>query len=270
MKKAIFFLILFCHLFSFSGCTIRSREYREYYSHLRRTPFPRPEMQETDYFLVVLVDACHLDYTNPSSFFNSVAKHPSDGAKTGSVGHAWIYLQSPDCCIEGGHSGEGNIEQVCYFDGLMDEYERGGRNPVKYLWNTLNDGFFQKGSGGHRPTFAAKFDLTPRQFQTILDFIHPAHYPYNQYALTGSQCSSFVEKVLALIGLDLNTEMTMTLPSSFYFRGECIHLWDDPAYSQITFASPDELEKELIRLVEEGQAEAALSWYSKRANRLSN
>lgn len=262
-----------------SSCTWRSEEYRNFYAHLQKPHPPWPCMQEEEYFLIILVDACHLDYTRESLFFQSIAKHPSNGSKHGDIGHAWIYLQGRHqghlLAIEGGHSGEIEEPPVRYFDGMMNYNDYGYANPtaeqmlhpcyepnpIKYLWTIRKDGFFQKGSGGHYPTFAAKVSLTPEQFENILSFIH--HYPYRYYALLGSQCCSFVTRVAALANLSLASKTTMTLNPSIYYRNTWIRLWEDPRYSTITFATPDVLEKSLIQAVENGQAEYALDWYLK-------
>ena len=269
-------------LFSFSSCVCRSIEYRNFYSHLQK---PRPSwqpmkpMEPSDYFLIILVDARHLDYTGGVKFFDSVAKHPSDGSKNRDVGHAWIYLQGmrneQKIIVEGGHSGEKDEQPARYFDGLMNYNEYGSStpteedilnpkyepNPVKYLWTEREDGFFQKGSGGHRPTFAAKIKLTRRQFEKILHFIHPSRYPYKKYALLGQQCSSFVTQVAAIAGLQLASHTTMKIAPQICYGKRSIRLWEDPRYAEICFATPDMIEKSLIEAVEEGLAESALKWY---------
>lgn len=236
-------------------------------------------MEPSDYFLVLLVDARHLDYTSGNKFFKSVAKHPSDGSKNRDVGHAWIYLQGKrngqTIVIEGGHSGERMEEPARYFDGLVNYNLWGSANPtdeefhkpcyepnpVRYLWTAREDGFFQKGSGGHRPTFAAKVSLTRRQFEQILYFIHPSRYPYHEYALVGRQCSSFVTQVAKIAGLQLASHTIMNISPRMNYGRQQIRLWEDPCYSTIEFATPDVIEKSLIQEVEEGRAEYALKWY---------
>jgi hypothetical protein len=258
-------LTSFCLLLLLTSCVWRSEEYRQFYAHLQRPrAFWRP-MQEDEYFLVILVDARHLDYTQTDKFLHSVAKHPSDGSKTRDVGHAWIYLQGKwqgqRLIIEGGHSGEREEYPPRYFDGLMNYHEEGYANPIEYLWTVREDGFFQKGSGGHRPTFAAKVSLTQGQFYRILRFIHPRYYPYQHYSLLGPQCSSFVTQVAALAGLNLSSHVTMHLAPRVCYGGRIIRLWQDPHYATITFSTPDVIEKSLMNAVKEGKAEYALDWY---------
>lgn len=262
-----------------SSCVWRSEEYYHFYTYLQKPHSSWQSMQEEDYFLIILVDARHLDYTHASRLFHSIAKHPSDGSKNGDVGHAWIYLQGYHqgrrIVLEGGHSGEIEEHPVRYFDGIMNYQEWGYANPttepmlcpryepnpIKYLWTRRKDGFFQQGSGGHRPTFAAKFSLTPQQFEQILHFVQPCHYPYEEYALLGSQCSSFVTQVAALVGLTLHSEITMRVTPYFYYSKTKIRLWEDPRYAFLTFATPDRVEKSLLQAVERGEAEYALDWY---------
>jgi hypothetical protein len=226
-------------------------------------------MRESDYFLIVLVNARHLDYTDTVSFFNTVAKHPSDGSLTGDFGHAWIFLKGKlkgeTILIEGGHSGERGVMQARYFDGIMnynDSISPHEPNPAKYLWETLNDGYFEKGSGGHRPTFAAKVDLTENEFMNILAFIHPSSYPYMQYALTGQQCSSFAAQAAALGHFYFESETTMAIRPRVWYGNQWVRLWDDPCYSTIRFATPDVIEKGLMKAVKEGRAENAIDWYN--------
>lgn len=270
-----FGIIAFLFLFS---CTCRSREYQHFYAHLQNFQTPYHPMQEDDYFLIILVDACHLDYTDACRFFQSVAIHPN-GSRRGDIGHAWIYLQGK-CngrifVLEGGHSGEKEEPPARYFDGIMNYNDWGYANPtpeqircpryelnpIQYLWTIRKDGFFQKGSGGHYPTFAAKISLSPQQFEQILSFIRPSYYPYRYYGLMGPQCCTFAAQVAALAGLSLATQMTMHIVPCIYYEKTWIRLWEDPCYSRITFSTPDVLEKSLIKAVENGEAEYALDWY---------
>jgi hypothetical protein len=236
-------------------------------------------MREDDYFLIILVDACHLDYTDACQFFQSVAVHPN-GSRRGDVGHAWIYLQGK-CgdgrlfVLEGGHSGERIEPPARYFDGIMNyndwgyanpsreqiRHPRYEPNPIKYLWTMREDGFFQKGSGGHCPTFAAKISLSREQFEEILSFVRPSQYPYRNYALMGPQCCTFAAQVAALAGLSLKTQTVMHISPAIYYGKTWIRLWEDPCYSTLVFSTPDVLEKSLIEAVNNGKAEYALDWY---------
>lgn len=253
-----------------TGCRHPSSQgYQEMYAHLKSVPKPSTPLVLSDYFLVIFVEARHLDYTNNRSFLRTVAKHPSDGSKNRDVGHAWIYLQGnvngESICLHGGHSGETGRHQARYFDGIMNNLEYGCANPqpyqyhqkevnpIKYLWEVQRDGFFQYGSGGHRATYAAKIDLTSEQFQRIWDFIRS--YPFSEYSLTGKQCSSFIVQLASFAGLDLECEVTMQIDPVLYLRGEALRLWEDPLYSQLTIATPDILEKSLMQAVSEGRAQ---------------
>ncbi len=286
MKKYFFSIFTKCagSLFIFSfvylvSCCPQSLSYREFYSHLHQKCIDRTVMRESEFFLIILVDACHLDYTDNKSFLYTVAKHPADGTTNGQVGHAWIYLQGSingeKIVLEGGHSGELGERQCKYFDGIMNYNDYGfanpsikqrenpiyEANPIKYLWAVQNDGFFQEGSGEHRPTFAAKIDLTEEQFVKIMGFMKYG-YPYRQYALTKNQCSSFVAKVAALADFHISYEICMPIDQKIYFGERHVRFWEDPRYSYIRFATPDIVEKSLMKAVHEGTAEYALDWYT--------
>lgn len=282
MKNCFKFIGIFLFLL-FTSCVYPSKEYQYFYSHLQTFQLPRQSMREEDYFLIILVEACHLDYTNTSQFFQTVAIHPSNGSTRSDLGHAWIYLKGKGkngtpFVLEGGHSGERQDVPVGYFEGIMNYNDWGYANPteaqmchpryepnpIKYLWTMRKDGFFQKGSGGHCPTFAAKISLSAQQFEEILSFIRPRHYPYQDYALMGPQCCTFVSQVAALAGLTLKAQMTMHIYPWLYYRNTRIRLWEDPRYSIMTFATPDIVEKNLMQAVKDGQAEYALDWYLER------
>jgi hypothetical protein len=236
-------------------------------------------MDESESVLVLLVDAKHLNYSNSQKLLQSLAKNPESFSKNGSFGHAWIYVRGiidGHCVeVEGGHSGERGILDPKYFDGIMNYIEYGQANPtkervekiydepdpIKYLWAPLHDGFYQKGSGGHEPTFAAKIDITNEQFKKIIDFINPANYDYANYSLTHHQCTSFVAQVAALIGVNLPYEITVPVQQHVRFGLTKYQLWTDPFYSKLTIPSPDVLEKSLIQLVIDGHAEDALDRY---------
>lgn len=213
-------------------------------------------MSYSPYSLVMLVSARHLDYTDAKTLVQSIARSQD-------FGHAWIHLmgerEGKAISIEGGHSGELGISEPRFFDKVMQACEAGEANPIKELWAPLSDGFFQRGSGGHRATFAAKVSLTPEQFEAILALIEKGKYPFSTYSLTTLQCCSFVLQAAAIAGLQLNCDVIVSLPPNLIFRGEKIHLWSDPHYKEFSFSSPDLLQKALIDAVKEGRAENALT-----------
>lgn len=220
----------------------------------------RERFHESACFIILAIDARHLDYTHASLFLKSVAKHPSDGSKNSDFGHAWIYLKKGDEVFEGGHSAERGFLQPRYIEGVCLLAEKGDPNPGRYLWAEQQDGYCELGSGGHRPTFAAKIDLSEEQYEQVVAFI--AQYPFNHYAISGHNCASFVADIAALIGLPLDYQETLMLPP--IVMG--MPLWRDPCYACITIASPDRLEKSLIDLVRTGQAEPARQWLIRHNN----
>jgi len=265
--KSLFPLFIFGCLLAFSqgySANSKAKIYQQQYTHLKESKIYPSDFQETDYYLVVLVDAKHLDYSNSQSFLTSFTKHPSTGNKSCNVGHAWLYLKGDKRVIEGGHSGELGIVQPKYVDGIMSLVEIADLNPARYLWESLNDGFFQEGNGGHNPTFAVKIDLTEKQFSDICMFIDTHNYPYKDYSLTKRQCASFISQVLSLVDIKIDTDVTMRINQYVRVGGLRAKLWEDQKYSSITFSSPDIVEKSLMALVDDGKAEYALPWYKKK------
>lgn len=252
-------------LICLAGCSAvpTSSSYREFYAPADSPP-TSPSFTESPYYLVFLVEARHLDYTDPASFLRTLAKHPSDGSKNGDVGHAWIYLKGEEV-LEGGQSGETGWYQPRYWEGVLDNIALGSRNPASYLFCNQCDGFFQEGNGGHWPTFAAKVNISKDEYEQINAFI--ASYPFQEYSLTERQCGSFVREIAHLVQIELQDEVSLAIPSTIWIREERCTLWEDERYSGLKFSSPDRIEMSLMQLVREGKGEAALPWYQKIGKR---
>ena len=212
-------------------------------------------------FLILLVDAPHFNYNDSNSLLATWAKHPATGCKRGHVGHAWIYLAGERGIFEGGHSGETGVVNPKYLEGIARRADEGSPNPAAYLWESLDDGFLQIGNGGHRPTYAVAITLNALQYDAIARFVDPRCYPYRCYSLTRRQCVSFVAQVAALAGLELDVDVTVGLPPHLHVGPTTLPLWRDPAYSTLSFASPDRLETSLKRAVAQGLAQPVLQWY---------
>jgi hypothetical protein len=217
-------------------------------------------MVERGPFIIFLVNARHLDYGRTDTLLQTMAKHPSDGSKNSDVGHAWIYMKWEGGEFEGGFSAETGVIQPTYLHGVSLLAERGDANPACYLFCRQKDGHLQQGSGGHRPTYAAKVDITEAQAKAILACIDT--YPYEDYALSGKSCATFVQDIAKCIGIDLCVEQTLFIDQEISFRGERIRMWEDDCWSMLRVATPDRLERSLIELVAEGRAEEALRWFT--------
>ncbi len=265
------FLIAF--VFFFASCQPRTFKdsYHAQYAHLsdvQKQIQQEPHHQkESDFYLVILVDAKHLDYSDIDSLLSTIAKHPN-GSRSRDYGHAWIKLvgmkDGNKVMLEGGHSGELGRTTPTYLDGvyvLATKKPIPDPNPVHYLFSSLPDGFFQKGSGGHKPTFACRRELTEDQFKIIWDFCTKDAYNFSKYSLIENQCTHFVVRVAALAGLELDAEVTMNIPKKAKFWNREILLWNDPRYSSISFLSPDALEKSMLLCVKSETATPCLKWY---------
>ena len=216
-------------------------------------------MTPSDYQLVILVCARHLDYSNSQALLKTVAKHPQDGGLTGDVGHTWILLKGGDEILEGGHSGELGVHEPKYFDGIMDLFEAGDPNPVRYMHKTLHDGYFEEGAGGFSPTYAIKKDLTLEQYQQIRAII--VTYNYTNYSLMQRQCLVFVNEIAKVAGLELSSRITVPIGQYVRVGNQYFKVWTDRRYATLELMSPDLFEKSMMDAVYEGEAEYALDWY---------
>jgi hypothetical protein len=219
----------------------------------------QPLPQNSSY-MIISVDAKHLDYSCAESFMMSMTLNQ------GYVGHAWLCLNHNGMCIEGGHSGERGITQPRYCDMIQNNLDYGypnpteeqkqhprfEPNPIKCLWENQNDGFFQRGSGNHRATYAVYIPLDDATAAKIQTYIQA--YPFHDYSLIGNQCTSFCAQAAAIAGLELEDQVTLPIEQFVKFKRCAYKLWEDPLYNQITFPSPDVLEKSLKKAVKEHKA----------------
>ncbi|MCB1118418.1 MAG: hypothetical protein KDK65_00500 [Chlamydiia bacterium] len=196
---------------------------------------------ETPPELTVYIAAPHLDYSSTDALLYSLSQRPR---LEGIFGHVWIRLKGPQGTLVGGHSGEIDSTQPRYFDGVMDLVDANRPNPVSYLATLRNDGFFQYGSGGHRPTSRHTFSLTQEQYHRLLKTI--SSYDFSHYALSNHQCCTFATTLLTSLNINTDTTLTLPLAKEIHFGGCPITLWHDPTYSTFTFASPDKLERSLL------------------------
>ncbi len=250
MIRVIFFLIFLTGCYR-SGDSLRECE--------------RSSVQfqgETEYALVVLVDARHLDYSSPSSYLTTLSQTPFSH-----TGHAWVLLigkqDGHPWIFEGGHTGEFGRLAPRYFDELVQLSRCKDPNPAKYLFSPLPDGRLEIGSGDHKPTLAAAFSITKEGFDRIMRLFDPDGYDFSQWGLRGPHCVHFVLSCLACVDVDLSCQKEIDLPSSFTYNGEKIALWTDSAYSRLTTETPELLEEQLIDQVYKGGALVATKWYRK-------
>jgi hypothetical protein len=234
------------------------------------------ESRASPHYLVLLVHATGLDYQNQANLLRSLYKSQMKG---GFVGHAWVLLSGIEngrrTIVEAGLSPRG-ATGLQFFQGVLqlaefgyvdptDEQKNHPRHepdPISYLWLDQGNGYLQPASEHSlRPTYAAKLDLNPDQYQRIKARLDPELPSHRSFQLTGQQCSSFVAELAALAGVKLKHQVTMAIPREVQYNGRRVRLWTDPRYSSITLSTPDVVQEDLKRLVASGRAVDALSWY---------
>lgn len=274
--QLVFAIVLLFHSCAQAPTT---QSWRQHYSYLQKS-FPHNDsITETDYYIVFLVTARHLNYWDTKELAKSLIRF-SNGK--GDIGHSWFYLKGikdgRTFILEGGQSWRVGKTQPDFFKGVRNYIQYGYANPtntekrnpryepnpVKYLWGERKSGFFQTGSGGFRPTFAAKVDLTKEKFDKILDYIDRRKYPFERFSIVGNQCSSFVARVASIAGLHLKHQVIVRVEPQLRVGNQQYRLWTDPRYSKIDFSTPDMIERSLMEAVERGEAEYALGWYLNR------
>lgn len=261
--------MLFCTVVGalFFGCSPRlSDAYAKEYSYLRDirecAPLCRQFQGKEEYFLVVLVDARHLDYASPDKFFASM-RYGVLFPQEPTIGHAWIVLSGvvngKPWRFEGGHTGEFGVTAPRYFDEVVRRSQEKDPNPAQYLFTSLSDGRLQKGSGGHEPTLSVAFSLTEQEFLSIFTLL--TTYNFSEWSLQHHQCVHFVCSCLKALQIDIPCERVMRLPSTFLWKGDKVDLWQDRKYEMLSLPTPEALERALFEKVLQKKAFLATKWY---------
>ena len=269
MKKIIYSGLIFFMAFAVLCATKTTDNWMWRYSYLEDLHQSTTNLPQFDphneYFLVVLVDAHHADYSSPYAYLSTLAssfiKHHSPDP-----GHAWIVLggkkDGEPWIFEGGHSVDcSHLTKAYVQDMLGFTRKESDPNPARFLFQTTMDGFFEYGPGDNRPTFAAAFPLTEEGFERICKLFEEDGYDFSQWGIKGPNCVQFALTCLASIGIELDCQDMLPLPSALSVLGKDIHLWSDETYSSLPIKTPDLLEKRLWELVKKGNAFCATRWY---------
>jgi hypothetical protein len=263
LKKALYLFFLFFCFLSLSSCThsFLDTTYHQQYRYLKKEKKQIESLPNDDFSVVFFVSARHLDYASAPRFLRSLDINPLSKKTRLSFGHAWFSLKGmEEEIIEGGHSGELGLNQAKYFEGVVNNIKYGysnpdliqkkqnhyERNPIKYLWETIYDGFFQIGNGGYSPTLALYVPLNKLQYKSLRKLVSEDNYNYFAYSISKNQCCNLIINMGKEIGLDFSAEKKISLPRYIQFDKESLRFWEDDIYSQFIFLSPDELEKSLL------------------------
>lgn len=240
-------------LFLLTSCSPHvSSRYKEQYAHIKEGKrLPKARAAVNDPLVIFYVAAPRLDYSDARFFLKTMMKHPVDYSLNADVGHAWVYLKRGEEEYELGHTGEFGQEKPKYLDGVFEKAGQKDPNPISYLWEEMNDGILQKGSGGHTPTFAGLLEVSDETFEAILEWIES--YPKKNYGLTTRHCCTFALGIAELCGLSGFSEKTLEIPKVLRVGKQEVELWKDPKYSKLSFLTPDSFEKDLIRWAKEGK-----------------
>ncbi len=263
----IFSLIAVTFIVSYLGMATDEWQWRySYLDELRLSSETLPQFNPTDeYFLVVLVDARHADYTSPRAYLSTltssmIKQHSPD------PGHAWIVLagkkDGKPWIFEGGHSVDCSLLTKNYVANIFGftSIDK-DPNPARHLFLPTKQGLFEYGPGENRPTFGAAVPLTKEGFEKILKLFEEDGYNFSNWGIEGPNCVQFALSCLASVGVEFNCEDFLPVPESFSFFGNEFRLWSDPSYSTLNIKTPDLLEKRLWELVKSGSAFCATQWY---------
>lgn len=269
MKRVLYICAAIATAFVISYCAKVDENWMWRYSYLdelRATEGLLPQFCPTnDYFLVVLVDARHADYSSPRAYLSTltsslIKQHSPD------PGHAWIVLAGKKdgkfWIFEGGHSVDCSLVVRKYINNILGlTSKEKDPNPARYLFKPTKEGMFEYGPGENVPTFGAAIPLTEEGFERISALFEEDGYDFSKWGIQGPNCVQFALSCLASIGIEFDCEDALAVPPSVSFFGKDFRLWSNPLYSSITIKTPDLLEKRLWELVKSGSAFCATKWY---------
>ena len=225
---------------------------------------PSPLYTSFHYALAIFVEAPHLSYRDTQSLLYSLQKRKRKCPQKNAFGHAWVQIlrflpqeKTEEVLWEGSLSGE--REGTSYFEALDHYFESrelllrkekkradlAKESPIDLLTKSLPNGYLQRGSGGHEPTYGAAILLSEKQTLDLLYFVDSPIYPYVHYSLTQHQCVDFVTQVAALVGWILPHRITLPINSSITFEKKQYTLCKDQNDRSLSFSSPDRLEESL-------------------------
>ncbi len=219
----------------------------------------RPGDPSGEYNLYLLTHAVGLSFEDAGTLMETLYKHPRGDKKAGTVGHAWVMLESPDELLEFGHTGEYGARKPTYYDGFYEYVRDDHPDPASYLFEDLTDGRYHEGNEGHEPTFVAKIPIDAAAHARIRAFMDA--YPYPTFSMVDQVCTDYVSGIAAQAGVNLAHRIELEFPPEVWFRGRTIPMWTDPRYRDFEVGSPDVLEEDLRALVEAGIATDVTAWY---------
>jgi hypothetical protein len=269
MKRTIFICFLIAIAITFSYCTTvnegwlwRYSYLEELYSCAESAPQFTPQ---GEYFLVVLVDARHADYSSSRAYLSTLTSSMIR-ERSPDPGHAWIVLagikDGEPWIFEGGHSVDCNLLTKNYIKNILGLSSHGKeKNPARYLFQRTKNGLFEYGRGDNIPTFAAAIPLTKEGFDRILKLFEEDGYDFSKWGIEGPNCVQFALSCLASVGIEFDCEDALPVPPALSFFGNEFRLWSDPSHATLTIKTPDLLEKRLWELVKQGSAICATQWY---------
>jgi len=194
------------------------------------------------YYLYILNEAVHWDYSSPASFLFSLWQRP--------WAHSWLILESPQDRLEFGHTGDLGQAKQRYHVGVMQRIRHRDPNPIAYMWQTMSDGQLQIGKPDRPPTFVWRMPMTRRRHQLIYDYV--MHRKYDQFGVRSNNCTDLVIETAALAGIHLMHRIRLTWPPEAKFLGRTRRVWTDPQYRILEFSSPDVLEADLRQIARSG------------------
>jgi hypothetical protein len=229
--------------------------------------------------LIILVDARELSSETPLRLWESLTSPRTIEDKgLGIVGHAWVYLHAKldgeEWTIEGGHSGDIGKLYPCYFDAVERLSTWGNlnatppmrpwkpdRNPVRVFWEDKWDGFFQEGSGGHRPTYSVYLELNEEQVRSMRSLLSGRDYLFERYNLMNHQCCSFIQEIALRLDLEVSSQILFPIPKYIQAGPNCIQLWSQDRYSTLPILTPGLLQEDMKKWVAGGKAKPGYMYY---------
>ncbi len=194
-----------------------------------------------EYLLIVAVDAKNFNYSDLGSYLTSLTLDEHRD-----VGHAWValkgHINGMPVCLMGGHSGEFGQTAPRYLDTFYYLVKQNDPNPVSALFKIRQDGVFEEGNGGHKPTFAVAFVLNKESFQKVLKLLERDGYDFASYNLLNHHCVHFAATCLAVAGFPVEVSSWYELPQRGEIFGIPVQLWSQKEYSGFELSTPETLE----------------------------
>lgn len=168
---------------------------------------------------------------------------------SGVFGHVWLWIEPPSevdgSSFEIGHTGELDSSKPTYLENFCKISQQTWGEPISIFFEDRQDGARHIGNGGHLPDEVWSLELTPLEYEHLMQWIQKGYYDFHRYNLGLHQCCHFALEALQSLGIKLQEPLPVRLPKKIVIWGTSFQVWRDPRWSELFLWTPFALARSL-------------------------